>query len=45
MRFTDSIFSKEQFTDSDENGIGWEGYLWHELEVPTLAMDFGLQKF
>ena len=36
---------KNKFSDSDENRIGWEGYLWHELKVPTLAIDFGLDKF
>ena len=46
MRFTDSIFFKRtKFSDSDENRIGWEGYLWHEQEIPTLAIDFGLEKF
>ena len=39
------FFQKNKFSDSDENRIGWEGYLWHELEVPTLVIDFGLEKF
>ena len=43
MRFADSIFfQKNKIFDSDENEIQWEGYLWHELEVPTLVIDFGV---